>query len=205
MTTLEPAWTRGPYEKQEATVGTPYQPLPVTLPNMMNHVHGARKARRGSGTGCHERAFLPLSSIPPSFSPSLPPSLPRFLLASPPARSFLPLSFLSSLPSSLPPSHQPPWREKCCFVRMRALGERCSEGGAKRTAFAPHRCAIERTASDERRRDGLMLYGPRRRPGLGSGAVQHLAELAALLCHSLDQRRRTCIGINSLEQLHAFL
>ena len=147
MTTLEPAWTRGPYEKQEATVGTPYQPLPVTLPNMMNHVHGARKARRGSGTGCHERAFLPLSSIPPSFSPSLPPSLPRFLLASPPARSFLPLSFLSSLPSSLPPSHQPPWREKCCFVRMRALGERCSEGGAKRTAFAPHRCAIERTAS----------------------------------------------------------
>jgi hypothetical protein len=44
MTTLEPAWTRGPYEKQEITVGTPYQPLPVTLPNMMNHVHGARKA-----------------------------------------------------------------------------------------------------------------------------------------------------------------
>lgn len=46
MTTLEPAWTRGPYEKQETTEGTPYQPLPVTLPNMMNHVHGARKARR---------------------------------------------------------------------------------------------------------------------------------------------------------------
>jgi hypothetical protein len=44
MTTLEPAWTRGPYEKQEITVGTPYQPLPVTLPNMMNHVHGARKS-----------------------------------------------------------------------------------------------------------------------------------------------------------------
>ena len=89
MTTLEPAWTRGPYEKQvrswctcciqfssmfrrvsrdlrlhvlrlaigvltigcmatmaalqETTTGTPYQPLAVTLPNMMNHVHGVRK------------------------------------------------------------------------------------------------------------------------------------------------------------------
>jgi len=44
MTTLEPAWTRGPYEKQETTTGTPYQPLAVTLPNMMNHVHGVRKS-----------------------------------------------------------------------------------------------------------------------------------------------------------------
>lgn len=44
MTTLEPAWTRGPYEKQAVTMGTPFQPLPVSLPNMMNHVHGVRKS-----------------------------------------------------------------------------------------------------------------------------------------------------------------
>jgi hypothetical protein len=31
---------------QETTTGTPYQPLAVTLPNMMNHVHGVRKVRR---------------------------------------------------------------------------------------------------------------------------------------------------------------
>jgi len=43
MTILETAWTRGPYEKQEATVGTPFQPLTATLPNMENHVHGVRK------------------------------------------------------------------------------------------------------------------------------------------------------------------
>eukprot|EP00293_Proteomonas_sulcata_P013217 CAMPEP_0184297004 /NCGR_PEP_ID=MMETSP1049-20130417/7945_1 /TAXON_ID=77928 /ORGANISM="Proteomonas sulcata, Strain CCMP704" /LENGTH=284 /DNA_ID=CAMNT_0026606523 /DNA_START=26 /DNA_END=880 /DNA_ORIENTATION=+ len=41
---LDPAWTRGPYEKQEITVGTPFQTLPVTLPNDNNHVHGARLA-----------------------------------------------------------------------------------------------------------------------------------------------------------------
>ena len=43
MRGLAPAWTRGPYEKQVAASGTPFQPLAVTLPNMMNHVHGARK------------------------------------------------------------------------------------------------------------------------------------------------------------------
>ena len=41
---MDPAWTRGPYEKQEITVGTPFQTLPVTLPNDNNHVHGARLA-----------------------------------------------------------------------------------------------------------------------------------------------------------------
>jgi len=40
---LEPAWTRGPYEKQDASVGTPFQSLPVTLPNVKNHAHGVRK------------------------------------------------------------------------------------------------------------------------------------------------------------------
>jgi len=40
---LEPAWTRGPYEKQTSTIGTPFQTLPVTLPNDMNHAHGIRK------------------------------------------------------------------------------------------------------------------------------------------------------------------
>lgn len=39
---LEPAWTRGPYEKQQASVGTPFQSLPVTLPNVKNHAHGVR-------------------------------------------------------------------------------------------------------------------------------------------------------------------
>mmetsp|Transcript_18101 Transcript_18101/g.40698 ORF Transcript_18101/g.40698 Transcript_18101/m.40698 type:complete len:327 (-) Transcript_18101:35-1015(-) len=39
---LEPAWTRGPYEKQESTIGTPFQTAPVTMPNDLNHVHGAR-------------------------------------------------------------------------------------------------------------------------------------------------------------------
>ncbi|EKX36939.1 hypothetical protein GUITHDRAFT_165628 [Guillardia theta CCMP2712] len=41
-TLLEQAWTRGPYEKQEAAIGTPFQTLPVTLPNDMNHAHGVR-------------------------------------------------------------------------------------------------------------------------------------------------------------------
>ena len=40
---LEPAWTRGPYEKQKTTVGTPFQTLPITMPNDMNHAHGVRK------------------------------------------------------------------------------------------------------------------------------------------------------------------
>jgi len=40
---LAPAWTRGPYEKQEVAVGTPFQTLPVTLPNVKNHAHGVRK------------------------------------------------------------------------------------------------------------------------------------------------------------------
>jgi hypothetical protein len=39
---LEPAWTRGPYEKQTSTVGTPFQTLPITIPNDMNHAHGVR-------------------------------------------------------------------------------------------------------------------------------------------------------------------
>jgi hypothetical protein len=39
---LEPAWTRGPYEKQEASIGTPFQTAPVSMPNDLNHVHGAR-------------------------------------------------------------------------------------------------------------------------------------------------------------------
>jgi hypothetical protein len=40
---LEPAWTRGPYEKQTSAVGTPFQTLPVSMPNDMNHAHGVRK------------------------------------------------------------------------------------------------------------------------------------------------------------------
>ena len=40
---LEPAWTRGPYEKQTSTIGTPFQTLPITMPNDMNHAHGVRK------------------------------------------------------------------------------------------------------------------------------------------------------------------
>jgi len=39
---LEPAWTRGPYERQVVTEGTPFQTLPVTLPNVNNHAHGVR-------------------------------------------------------------------------------------------------------------------------------------------------------------------
>ncbi len=42
---LAPAWTRGPYEKQESAVGTPFQSLPVTLPNVDNHAHGVRVVR----------------------------------------------------------------------------------------------------------------------------------------------------------------
>ena len=163
MTTLEPAWTRGPYEKQEATVGTPYQPLPVTLPNMMNHVHGARKARRGSGTGCHERAFLPLSSIPPSFSPSLPPSLPHFLLASPPARSFLP----PSLPPFVPPTSHRGVRNAvlCACAPSVSDAARGAQSGLLSRRIAAR-------SSAQRRRDerhGLMFYGPRRRPRAGQG------------------------------------
>jgi len=43
---LEPAWTRGPYEKQEASIGTPFQTAPVSMPNDLNHVHGARSRFR---------------------------------------------------------------------------------------------------------------------------------------------------------------
>lgn len=39
---LQPAWTRGPYERQKTTEGTPFQTLPVSLPNAKNHAHGVR-------------------------------------------------------------------------------------------------------------------------------------------------------------------
>jgi len=39
---LEPAWTRGPYERQAITENTPFQTLAVTLPNAKNQAHGVR-------------------------------------------------------------------------------------------------------------------------------------------------------------------
>jgi len=39
---LEPAWTRGPYERQAITENTPFQTLAVTLPNSKNQAHGVR-------------------------------------------------------------------------------------------------------------------------------------------------------------------
>jgi len=39
---LEPAWTRGPYERQTTSEGTPFQTLEISLPNVKNHAHGVR-------------------------------------------------------------------------------------------------------------------------------------------------------------------
>lgn len=39
---LEPAWTRGPYERQGVSDNTPFSTLPVSLPNVKNHAHGVR-------------------------------------------------------------------------------------------------------------------------------------------------------------------
>jgi hypothetical protein len=39
---LQPAWTRGPYERQVVSENTPFQTLPITLPNVNNHAHGVR-------------------------------------------------------------------------------------------------------------------------------------------------------------------
>eukprot|EP00960_Hanusia_phi_P017229 507177-Hanusia_phi.AAC.1 len=69
-TLLEPAWTRGPYEKQESAIGTPFQTLPVSLPNDMNHAHGVRLSSlpmdavsyfetAGPGRGVGGRSTLP--------------------------------------------------------------------------------------------------------------------------------------------------